>query len=506
MPIFTFIYGDLHAHMIAMPLIIFAVAFVFNELIVSGRDRRPWWAQAGALAVGAAAVGMSKAVNSWDWPTLMVLCVAGLGFAVWLRSRALNRRFVLGLLMTVGGFVALAGLAVWPYDYWFATSYASFRPWQGPNTPLWAYFTVHGLFLFLIVSLLLWETARWLRSVRVGALRGKWPFLLAFLIAFAIVWLVAFAFVVRGQRVVLVVLPLVAWIAVLFFRPRQSRAMQTVLVLAGLSLCITMGVEFLVLSNDIGRQNTVFKFYIQVWLFLSVAGGAAAAWLVSHSVRWRPALAVPWYAVAAVLVFAAALFPVMATRGKAVQRFNQELPVTLDGMDFMPYASHWELGSDQPIPLSGDYDIIRWLQDNVEGTPVIMEGRSRAEYQWGGRIANYTGLPSVLGWRFHQTQQRTIDSMSTLVNHRGANVNAFYENLDVVSAVNILRYYEVHYIIVGALERARYGPTGGLAKFDLMVEDGMLTEVFRNGDDVIYQVNRDALGSVSASVFIEGGG
>ena len=41
--------------------------------------------------------------------------------------------------------------------------------------------------------------------------------------------------------------------------------------MVGFALAMTMGVEVVVLSGDIGRQNTVFKFYIQVWLILSVA-------------------------------------------------------------------------------------------------------------------------------------------------------------------------------------------------------------------------------------------
>src|SRR5690606_35376094 len=135
--------------------------------------------------------------------------------------------------------------------------------WMGNRTPLWAYFTVHGLFLVLIVSLLIWETARWLRSVYVRDLRGKGPQLALLLLGALVVILLAVWLSVFGlypldltpldgspaspspYPVTIIALPLLAWIALLFFRPKQSRVMQFVLALAGLGLGLTLGVEYI---------------------------------------------------------------------------------------------------------------------------------------------------------------------------------------------------------------------------------------------------------------------
>lgn len=505
MPYFTFLYGDLHAHMIAMPLLLLVMGFVFNEVILARRDGRRVLAQFGALALGAVAVGMSKATNSWDWPTLLLLTVPGLGYAWWLTWKRLGRRPLLDLVIRVGGFLVLMVLAVLPYDYWFATAFSSFNTWEGGKTPIWAYLTIHGLFLFFIFSLLCWETWRWLNSVRASALRGKAGLILACLFAFAVMWIVSMMFFFRGERATLIVVPLVVWTAVLFFRPGQARAMQYVLVLTGLSLCITLGVEFIVLGGDIGRQNTVFKFYMQVWIFLSVAAGAAASWLATHSERWRLGLRMVWYGLAAILIMAAGLFPIMATRGKVVFRIAPNMPLTLDGMDFMRYGSYWELNTPEAFSMVHDYNAIRWLQENARGTPVIMEGQSVREYLWGGRISIYTGLPSVVGWLHHQTQQRSLDPMPRLVRQRGANVNAFYTTPEINVAVDMLRHYNVTYVIVSSLELGRYGDSGGLAKFDVMVNQGLLSVAYQEGDATIYEVNRDALRIMPvALVFGEG--
>ena len=90
----------------------------------------------------------------------------------------------------------------------------------------------------------------------------------------------------------------------------------------------------------------------------------------------------------------------------------------------------------------------------------------------------YTGLPSVVGWDWHQRQQRAV-APDTLVTSRIADVNTFYNTLDIAEARNILARYGVEYIVVGSLENTYYWPEGQL-KLDQMVAEGTLQEVFRD--------------------------
>jgi YYY domain-containing protein len=497
MPYFTFLYGDLHAHMISLSLILLVMFFVFSELIQAGADRRSPLEQALAIALGAIAVGVLRATNTWDWPSFLLFSVAGLSYAWWLRWRGLSRDSVLAWLARVGGLVVLSFVAALPFTSWYASEYNSLQLWQGGRTPLWAYLDIHGLFIFLIISLLVWETARWMRAVRVSDLRGRGPFVLVALGAGAAVALAAIGLALAGYQVALITLPLVAWIVPLFFRPGQSRAMQYVLVLAGFGLALTTGVEVVVVAGDIGRQNTVFKFYMQVWLVFGVASAVAFAWLLGGLQHWRRGLKWIWVGAAGLLLFIAGLFPITATIGRSFDRMSFDVPLTLDGMAYMDSSQHYEIpstgGEGQSLPLGEDAALIRWLQNNVAGSPVIVEGRKfPSEYQWNGRISIYTGLPSVLGWTFHQKQQRTLYPLPLLVDQRAAIITAFYNTPDIDEAVSFLRHFDVAYVLVGNLERVQ-ATEAGIRKFVSMEEAGLLETVFTVGDSAIYRVDQGAL-------------
>ncbi len=554
MPYFTFLYGDLHAHMINMPLILLTVLFLFNELVQVGQDHRSAVERFLALALGAMTVGLMQATNTWDWPSMTLFAAVGLTYAWWQRwqpaFRPVNdirlygialavltalaaltalpalrdslaiirplplagigliflwmafryflvRASALDLLARVGGFLALSLAFALPYTSWHATSYNSIDLWQGGKTPLWAYFDIHGLFLFLVVSVLLWETSRWLRNVSVKLLRGQQRTVREIGIVLILGGLFTLALGIAGYQAALIVLPLVSWIALLFFRPNQSPATRLMLTLMGLALSITLGVEIIVIGGDLGRQNTVFKFYIQAWLLLSVAGGAAFSCLFHASRQWSNGLRILWYAPCILLFFIAGLYPITATRARALDRMAPNLPPTLNGLDYMQQARHFEsvpsVNRGEFIDLSVDYELIRWMQENVAGSPVIMEGRRYpSEYQWNGRFAITTGLPSVLGWNFHQRQQRSLNPLPRWVSQRDQNIRTFYNTADIDVAVDILYHYDVKYIVRSVLERVQSSPAGW-EKFDRMVNQGLLSVAHAVQGGRIYQVNAEAL-------------
>jgi len=280
--------------------------------------------------------------------------------------------------------------------------------------------------------------------------------------------------------VTIVILPMAVWALVLMFRPGRSDGRRFLLFLIGTALILTLVVEMVYLPGDIGRMNTVFKLYLQAWIMFALSAGVCFGWLVKSIRYWHFRLATVWLVILFSLLTASLLFTVMGTRDKINDRMAMEAPKGLDGMG--QYATYHDMGEE--MVLEEDYHAIQWMQDNIEGSPVILEGQA-FEYRWGNRFTIYTGFPGVVGWNWHQRQQRAI-LRNNVVQERVDAVNLFYTTEEKTYVVDFIDEYDVSYIVVGQLERVFY-PGPGLDKFDMYIGQ-LWEEVYHSGETIIYQV------------------
>ncbi|MBN1121275.1 MAG: glycosyltransferase family 39 protein [Anaerolineae bacterium] len=547
-PFFTFLYGDLHAHMIAFPVTLLVIGWCIALIRQANKENDGpfgrFIATAVTVLVGAMTVGALRPTNTWDYPTYLVLAIVTLMIAPFLKqvnqdrlpalmiggvlavmlgaamygfslSEAAQAQNISGLALAgVGALIGLLagygiGLRVtggredqdgkpWqtlfgglgmsalfalgtyllflPYMLNYKAGYDQFIAWEGSSTPLWAFTDINGLQLFLIIS--------WLGMIGWGWIKRipRKMILPVVIGGMAVIGITAFA----GSTVspvAIVAVPVMLAALGLFIDQKRSREeiITGVLVLAAMGLALL--VEIVVLEGDMHRMNTIFKFYLQIWLLLTVAGGAGLAWFWPKIRSAADAARIPWSAVLAVLIGLAALYTLTATWAKVGDRWNVEAPRTLDGMAYMPTVSRYE--NETSFSLQPDYVALRWLQDNIDGHPVVMEMVSPAEYMWGNRISIYTGLPSVVGWSWHQRQQRGIDAPEVIDRHRA--VKEFYSTTDIDYAMSILDTYHVELIMVGELEKV-YTGQAGIAKFEIMDSMGLLSPIFDQNGTAIYRV------------------
>ena len=274
----------------------------------------------------------------------------------------------------------------------------------------------------------------------------------------------------------------------ILFRKNTSPKLRIATILMIIGFSLTFIVEVIVLEGDIGRMNTVFKFYLQSWTFLSISSGI---FLVDLFQRKQEIMKFErnkvWNWSFAFLLISVLLFSILGSLDKITDRISLDTPISLDGMDFMKYSIYVENG--YPMELNQDYNVIRWMQDNIKGTPVILEANV-PEYRWGNRYSIYTGLPSVIGWNWHQRQQRAVNPGDWIFK-RIDSVSNFYNTPKIEEAAGVLKNYEVKYFIVGQLERAVYEASG----IDKFVNSGtnIWEPVYRYQDTVVYKVNQENL-------------
>ena len=493
-PLFTFTYADLHAHMIALPVTVLGLAWALSAVL-----SRAWnglknkWQVGASLMLGAIVIGSLRPINTWDFPIYLVIGMLATGYAIWRhgpRVKGEDRKLHPAWHWVLGAPVVLALISVLaykPFTDWYRQGYTSIRLWDGALTPSASYMVHWAIFLFFIAAWLVWETRQWMANTPLSSVRKleKSAFLLYLGVVVFIA--VAFALLLMGVAITWLVLPLLVWTGLLFIRPGQDEAKRLVLFLVGTGLFLTLMVEVIVLQGDISRMNTVFKFYMQAWVLLALGAAFAFGWALDALRYWSPSWRGAWQLTSFFFILCGMLFMLFGVTGKMRDRMSEDPPWSLDGMEYMKTAVTYD--QEQIIELRYDYDAIRWMQENIQGSPVIAEAQI-PEYRWGSRITIYTGLPTVLGWNWHQRQQREFVPGNDIWGREGE-VRAFYTGEDLELARAFLQKYDVRYIVVGQLEQAYFfGP--GLDKFE--AQDGILWhEVYRNDGTVIYEVANSVL-------------
>jgi YYY domain-containing protein len=435
-PWFSFLVGDLHAHVLAVPFTVLALAFAVQVALL-GPALRPERRAVVEGCAAALALGMLYAINAWSYPVMAGLLV--LAVAAWVRDprsgpeRPEAARWLLSVL-------SLSVLLVLPFHLDFDPAARGIGTVE-ERQDFGAWLADH---LLLFGSLLLPVALACL-----GRLLGtRRPLRNALWLAAAAVF--AGSLLAAAGRLHLAVLALALALAlerVLAVRIEPAQRALWLLVAGGVG-CL-LGPELLYVRDEFDggelyRMNTVFKLGYQAWLLLGLAAVAALAW----SRVWLPrrgARLAAGAALAAVLA-GAAVYPVAGTYAS---REGFARTPTLDGLGWLAERA------------PGDVAAIAWLDDHAAAGSVVLEAVGEDYSAFGhARISTFTGLPAVLGWPGHERQWGHDPGT------RARDVERMYRG-GASEALPLLRRYAVRYVVVGPIERADHGDAG-VAKWDAL--------------------------------------
>ncbi|MBN86653.1 MAG: hypothetical protein CL885_03935, partial [Dehalococcoidia bacterium] len=199
-----------------------------------------------------------------------------------------------------------------------------------------------------------------------------------------------------------------------------------------------------------------------------------------------------WLTVLALAIISSGIFPIMGTYARVKDRFDPGKEWSLNGRAYQDSSIYTDPGptsseiDDTPYGFREDAAAIEFIRSEIKGSPIFLEGVTEHAYRWYPRVAKYTGLPSVLGWNWHQIQQRGAGGREPeFVTQRQQDVYTIYESEDLELVEKLLRKYEVQYIYIGPTERV-YFDSEGIGKFSKM-EGLQLQVIYQNPGVTIYE-------------------
>ncbi|MBN2382501.1 glycosyltransferase family 39 protein [bacterium] len=509
-PVWSFLFADLHAHVMSFPLTL--VVLVFVVLLLYGLSERRTGRSVISGLVLSFFLALISMTNTWDHISWSCLLGAAL-LLVWIprdRSRAASGKdgktwsarmrsslCTLGLdiskrtlvLVTI---VIVSFILVCPFYVSFESAPPSYGKVDSGFASIHELVLHFGHFLLPIAFLVIYDVLFRTRSrfwYDFLPLSHEWKPGRSFIrtIVCLVVMIVLYCAVAWFERsglvlgIVLLILSLVC-----LFTVRRSLNVRIAALLLFFCGAVIVATDLYFISD---RMNTIFKFYYPLWPLFGIAlmiivgqcgpmtalpglSGQEQAPVTCLPIQRRKVFSHEPVAIfLALLLISTSFFGTIFGAGVVVSgKRVKPLRPTLDGRKYMVLYT------------PEDYVCTRWLNENVTGRPVIAEAHG-ASYQQYGRISMHTGLPTVLGWEYHVIQRGAAHQE---IKQRKADLEILYttDREDLIAA--IIDRYQIQLIYFGQLER-ELDPKSkrkGLPAFPELYHP-----VFSYGQTTIYQVH-----------------
>ncbi|MCX6057318.1 MAG: DUF2298 domain-containing protein [Chloroflexi bacterium] len=505
-PFFSFLLGDLHPHVLAIPFGLLAISVAMNLLFGGFRGTINMFGAKLNINVqgflfSALVIGGLAFLNTWDILIAAALIVAA--YILWRADEAgwswarLEDVFLLGLPLGI-----LSILLYFPFYLGFSSQAGGLLPnfmYPTRGVHLWV---MWGTLLVPILAYLiyLWRGEKIPSNWKLGFSLGLGFTFVLFLLTFSIGWIGSFVekdFVINflksqsmtasqfvsatslrrlsyiGSLITLlaVLIPSLAFLFQNSFTiadrpqtednlPTSVLSTQFILLLLTLGAILILVPDFVYLRDQFGyRINTVFKFYYQAWMLWSLAAAFAVAYLLQ---KLRGLIDIVFRIVIGFVVFSGLLFPVFGLITKT-NNFKPLGGFTLDDFDRIIRENPDEAAA------------IKFLHNVPNGVISEAVGGGYSAY---ARISMYTGLQTVLGWTGHEAQWRgSYEPQAS----RSEDIKKLYNTTRWDDAQAIIAKYNIRYVYIGNLERSALQVNE--EKFQ-----SHLKSIFQQGSTVIYEV------------------
>ncbi len=460
-PSYSFILGDLHAHVINIIFVLTLIAlllawminrrekikkgYTFSEKIKEGLLKEvfsPW------LCVIMFLIGLFHMTNYWDFPIYYVVSGAVILFMNMICYGFKKKAYILTAIQGIV-FIIIGEITALPFTLSFV-SISSTWDFTGRHTPLYQLAILWGLPVFvliLFIIVLIWEfvvSGRVKKSLALSKNKDDG----------------------ENEKKELNV--------VFRFMKECCTADLFAIILGLCAFGLVLIPEVIYIVDIYGgaykRANTMFKLTYQSFIMF----GIFMSFVIVRLICFKKGIIKRIAVTAVVLLSCTVCYFFEATSAWFTGYYK-----TIDATAFLKTES------------PDDYKGVEWINKNVPDDAVVLE-MCGLSYSFFNRISVFTGNQTVLGWQTHEWLWRSSGADKRYpesVKERHSDVLTIYTSSNVKEVMSLIEKYDIDYIYVGNAENFDgYNTTDG--------------EVFHGGSYKKIVTNHNLLKSLGEVVMI----
>ena len=274
-PFFSFLFADLHAHLIAIPFTLLVLGICLSIVKTGYYNNYGKFQEITTLVSLGLGLGSLRVINTWDFPTYVLITLGSIGIYEFLRNGGLSFLVLVRSVLKTTFSLAIAFLLFLPYTLSNETYFDKIE-YTTNTTTFNQIISINGLFLFSIAAscLVIFRPILWTAKNQIeqlnssikkgGVLSGKKLGLL--LLIFTYLCLLTMGItgypmggaIPIGTALALLVILIALYESSRNLEKRPELLFACLLAIGGLGIIV--GLDIWRVEGDIDRMNSVFKF------------------------------------------------------------------------------------------------------------------------------------------------------------------------------------------------------------------------------------------------------